>query len=95
MSATQQERCQQARSGRGRTRGDGYLDGLYGIETRRIAQPPDYRFAYDAGYRDDERARADSMEQSHRLQHTSPEETLQALYAKHGRLPDHVTPIAA
>ena len=58
MSATQQERARESRSQRGRARGDGYLDGLYGVMSRRLAQPPDYRFAYDAGHRDGTQARA-------------------------------------
>jgi hypothetical protein len=71
MSATQQERMQHARSGRGRARGSGYLDGLYGIESRRLAEHPDYRFAYEAGYRDGERARADAMA-SHDARRATP-----------------------
>lgn len=52
MSAAQIERMQSASSPRGRARGSGYLDGLYGVENRRLGQHPDCRFAYDAGYRD-------------------------------------------
>jgi hypothetical protein len=71
MSATQQERMQHARSGRGRARGSGYLDGLYGIESRRLAEHPDYRFAYKAGYSDGERARSDAMA-SHDARRVTP-----------------------
>lgn len=71
MSATQQERMQSARSHRGQARGGGYLDGLYGIESRRLAEHPDHRFAYEAGYRDGERARAEAMA-SHKARRVTP-----------------------
>ena len=61
MSATQQERMQAARTPRAQARAAGYLDGLYGIETRRLMQPPDHRFAYAAGHRDGTRAREEAM----------------------------------
>ncbi len=60
MSATQQERMRLAMSARARARADGYLDGLYGVESRRLAQHPDYCFAYDAGHRDGVRAREEA-----------------------------------
>ena len=61
VSATQQERMAEARMPRAKARGDGYLDGLYGVEPRPLMQHPDYRFAYDAGHRDGSDARARSL----------------------------------
>jgi hypothetical protein len=83
MSATQQERMQSARSGRGRARGSGYLDGLYGIESRRLAEHPDYRFAYEAGYRDGEQARAEAMA-SHEARRATPAYQPQAAHERAG-----------
>ena len=57
MSATQQERRAGASSQRAIARGDGYRDGLYGVLSRRLGQPPDLRFDYDAGHRDGDKAR--------------------------------------
>ena len=37
-------------------RADGYRDALLQLATRRLAQHPNYRFAYDAGYLDGEQA---------------------------------------
>jgi len=61
MSATQLERKQQASGQRALARADGYRHGLYGVETLRLIQHPDYRFAYDAGYQDGALSRERSM----------------------------------
>ena len=57
MSTTQQERRQAANSHRGVARGQGYLHGLYGVESSRMMLHPDHRFAYDMGYHDGAKAR--------------------------------------
>lgn len=40
-----------------RVRAEGYVDGLRGRPSRRLAQLPNDRFAYEAGFKDGEYAR--------------------------------------
>ena len=52
MTFTQQERKQAAANFASQVRAYGYLDGLWGVDTRREASPPMNRLDYDAGYSD-------------------------------------------
>lgn len=52
MSAGQEARRAAVRKPLSQARGRGYLDGLHLVKSRRAMEPPEYRFAYDAGYRD-------------------------------------------
>ena len=61
MSATQKERKAAANSWQASARAAGYIDGLYGIATRRLIHQLEHRPAYAAGYRDGTRARGEAM----------------------------------